>query len=775
MSTEQYGWSFFHEERLKLIRQQNHRLEEEIELAKARVEELQNTTLLRSISRIRKLKGQGGLPSAEAVLQSAEEAALRAQGKLPAGQDAPGEEKADRQERERKEWDAYETAVFRQAHAYYAWQEDHTPVLGDAGKYRLLTVCREDLAQKFGEILASEADYVILTAKGGFLDEQAAGILAGVLERTPDADLLYGDEDFCDPDREAPDRRGTFDEPWLKPDYSPDTLLGYFYFGNAVIFSKELFGMLSPEGAKEETPLARAYDLCLQASERAKRIVHIPEVLFHNTDRGILPFDRYTPGIGADCVPARERALSRRKVRGTLEEGQGENCYHIAYEIPEGTLVSAVILTKDHPEILEKCLKTFRERTTEPHAEIIVVDNGSAPEAKALNEKLRNLYDFQYIYEPAEFNFSAMCNRGIREAKGQVLLLLNDDIEILEKDWLRLMTGQALQPGTGCVGAKLIYAGTDLIQHAGVAMLRNGPSHKMVQYSDDAVIYHGMNRATRNVLAVTAACLAVERRKLESGAARELAEGFPDRKGFPLDESFRVAYNDVELCLRMEAAGYRNVLVCDAVLWHHESLTRGMDIVSAEKWKRLTDEQERLFARYPRFRRHDPYDHPHLVDNATGYFINHQVPWGDVTMTTPVRKVTGEELQGHPVRGGKIRCKIDAAQLHPAPYPGSRDTFTVSGWAMIPGEEIPLARKELFLEGESGTYAAVGTDFWRPDVAAAFPETKKAEMCGFFLRIAEDALPEGTYRIGIRLGTPEGDTAVQETGETLEVRRRTGW
>ena len=172
------------------------------------------------------------------------------------------------------------------------------------------------------------------------------------------------------------------------------------------------------------------------------------------------------------------------------------------YGKESGPLVSAVILSKDHPELLKNCIGSFLERTFLPGSrdsvEFIVVDNGSSEENRqtiqAFLESLKG--KTRYIYCPMDFNFSAMCNAGVREAEGEYILLLNDDVEIIERNWLRIMLGQALLPGTGAVGAKLWYPEKEKIQHAGVTNMHIGPSHKLTTFPDDRAYYYGHNTVT---------------------------------------------------------------------------------------------------------------------------------------------------------------------------------------------------------------------------------------------------------------------------------------
>ena len=381
--------------------------------------------------------------------------------------------------------------------------------------------------------------------------------------------FAYTDEDYY---WKEPENRM---HPWYKPCWSPDTMLSFCYMGHMIIVRRSLCRDLLEEKRGRMDSYADFYDLCLRLEELAHamqyRISHMEEVFFHNcyepdeagqkkiaeaekqgkdvleTVENLLKAEleqgRDMTGCDASFCAIREAALRRRGIRAGLEAGAEPDIYHVVYEIPErddspdhgkSGMVSVVIPSKDHPEVLEKCLFSFRERTEYKNYEWIVVDNGSTPENKRRMEALQEEYGYLYLYEPMEFNFSAMCNLGAARARGEYLLFLNDDIEIIEKDWLRIMTGQAGQPGTGAVGAKLWYAGSDSIQHAGITNLAIGPSHKLITFPDDRCYYYGRNQVTYDVIGVTAACLLIERKKY-----REVG-------GF--EESMKVAYNDVDFC-----------------------------------------------------------------------------------------------------------------------------------------------------------------------------------------------------------------------------------
>ncbi len=220
------------------------------------------------------------------------------------------------------------------------------------------------------------------------------------------------------------------------------------------------------------------------------------------------------------------------------------------------------------------------------------------PDTLAYLEELTLSGKAKVLRQDVPFNFSQLCNVGARAATGDFLLFLNDDTEVISPDWLERMLGYAHLRHVGAVGAKLLYPQTLRVQHSGVICLADGPSHAFLGANGNDPCYYARNVLESNWIAVTGACLLVERLKF-------------DRIG-GFDESFPVAYNDVELCYRLVEAGYFNVVCPAAQLLHYESMTRGLDHQSAEKMARLRADKRRLDALHPRFFINDPFFSPNL-------------------------------------------------------------------------------------------------------------------------------------------------------------------
>ncbi len=645
-----------------------------------------------------------------------------------------------------------------------------------------------------------ESEIMLLTYGGGLLSPAIFEKIKSYFNEKKTCVIAYTDEDFYW--EELSQRM----QPWFKPCYSPDTLLSYNYWGHLVaVREKLLTEVLKEEGVRNlayenmygrnaegaDSLEVRFYNLCLYLEEAvirhcemkgtpvAESICHIPGVFFHRPyepeakerekiaacgsapERFLLAEQclcreleegLHLTGAGAEYVAVREAALYRRGRRGSLQVGPEPDIYHIVYDtsisgrdrcaraqsaeghIHPHPLVSVVIPSKDHPEVLEQCLRSFRKKTLYDCYEWIVVDNGSSGENRDRIKKLQKEYKFLYLYEEMPFNFSKMCNMGVARAHGDMILLLNDDIEIIEKNWLGRMVGQALLPHVGAVGARLWYAGGRLIQHAGITNLQIGPSHKLVTFQDDQDYYYGRSRVAYDMIGVTAACLMVTKKKYEEVGG--------------LDETMAVSYNDVDFCFKLWEAGYYNVLRNDVVLYHHESLSRGLDEYDENKWERLLAEKRNLYARHPQLDGKDPFYHEALIDNASDYRCNYKFPYEDPLYTVEVKPLQEAELRG--IREERLKLMVDRAEMQHKIHEEEPDIVWIMGWCYVPGEDNAFYDKKMLLRRADGPgYTAVPADWHRKDVVESLRGEEHIELAGFVLRVLKKDLEAGSYRIGM--------------------------
>ncbi|MGC8732540.1 MAG: glycosyltransferase family 2 protein, partial [Halothiobacillaceae bacterium] len=391
-------------------------------------------------------------------------------------------------------------------------------------------------------------------------------------------------------------------------DWSPDTMMSTMMTGHVSAVRIGLYTSLG--GLRSEVNGCQDWDFVLRVAEVTCKITHIPKVLYHW---------RVIPGSIASDITAKQYvrdasrrvradALARRGLDGTVEEvPEVAGYFRVNYQ-PRGTpLVSIIIPTRDREDMLRRCIQSIESRSHYRDFELIVIDNGSREAATlAFLNELKSGARARVIRDDRPFNFSALNNLAAEQAHGDLLLFLNNDTEVLTPDWLERMAGFAQLAHVGAVGAKLVYPGArQTIQHAGLINLQDGPGHAMLGMDADAHGYFMRNLLDYDWSAVTGACLMIEAAKFRN------AGGF--------DETFPVAYNDVELCFRLVERGLHNV-VCQAVrLRHFESQTRGLDHLDAEKARRQRDELCRLYDMHPRFYQHDPFHNVNLHPNSVHF------------------------------------------------------------------------------------------------------------------------------------------------------------
>lgn len=450
-------------------------------------------------------------------------------------------------------------------------------------------------------------DFIALLDCDDLLSKDALLEVALAVNENPSAKFLYSDEDKTD---ETGVRRF---QPYFKPDWAPDTLMSLMYTCHLGVFKKSIVDDLG--GLRVGYEGSQDYDLVLRVMEVVdfKDIIHIPQILYHwRTIEGSTASDiTAKPYIMEATRKAKQDALLRRGLRGEIEYISDTQQFRVRYLPNKDSFVSIIIPSKDNPDIIERCLKSIREKTLFGRYEIIIVDNGSSEENRGRYRALCRQYRCDYIYKPMEFNFSRMCNLGAEHSGGNFLLFLNDDMEVMDGEWLDRMLGQAQLSYAGAVGAKLLYPDSTFIQHIGVLNLAPGPSHALGRMDDNIVHYFGVNRNDTDFLAVTAACLMVGREKFEK------VGGF--------DENLRVAYNDVDLCFKLVEAGYYNAARMDVKLYHYESYSRGIDTFDEVKAKRLASEREMLYKKHPAFALSegmDPFYNHRLVQDNVDYSYN---------------------------------------------------------------------------------------------------------------------------------------------------------
>lgn len=421
----------------------------------------------------------------------------------------------------------------------------------------------------------------------------------------PQAKVLYSDEDKID---EAGNR---FD-PYFKPDFNLGLLRSHNYMCHFAVYERAFLNQIG--GPRPGFEGAQDYDQALRAVDSLRdcpgAVVHIPTILYHwRTAVGSTASGHSNKSY---AFLAGQKALTehlqRRGLQGKVEEApEAPGMYRICWQRPESLpLVSIIIPTRNGQALVRQCLDSLRQ-TSYPRYEVILVDNGSDdPEALAFFAERERSGQIRVFRDDSPFNFSAINNHGIRHAaQGEFILLMNNDIEITHPEWLDEMVGPAMEPGVGCVGARLWYPDGRL-QHGGVVLVCGvaGHAHKYLPRGRHG--YMGRAVLAQEFVAVTAACLLVRRSIYEEVGG--------------LDETLAVAFNDVDFCLRVHEAGYRNHWTPYAELVHHESVSRGYED-TPEKQQRFKREIDTLQSRWPHLLAHDPCYNPNLTMDAEDFSL----------------------------------------------------------------------------------------------------------------------------------------------------------
>ncbi len=422
----------------------------------------------------------------------------------------------------------------------------------------------QDVRIKLSNSFNSEiGDWVIELTSGIELTEIALFYNVLSIVNNPSAELLYGDHDHIDP-------LGEFCDPYMKPDWNPDLFAAMNYFGPLIVFKKELW---------QEYWYGRSdlYGFLLEVTENASsdQIFHISDVLA--------------------SVPV-----------GDDGKHLEPSCRRVSQPLPEpAPLVSILIPTRDNGGLLEKCLESLFDVTSYPNLEVVLVDHETS-ETKALKviKEFEKKENFRTINFSGSFNFAAMMNLAGNAAAGEVLVLLNNDVEIIDSEWLSELVSQVSRPEVGVVGALLLF-GDGTIQHAGVhpglgGLMGHG--HKHLPGDDPG--YFNRLKAVHGVAAVTGACLAVGK------------STWVELNG--MDEDLAVAYNDIDFCLKTRKRGLRVIFTPFSRLLHHESVSRGLD-EPPEKNERLQSEINTMEKKWGDFLNVDPAYSPNLSSDNFGF------------------------------------------------------------------------------------------------------------------------------------------------------------
>ncbi len=439
-----------------------------------------------------------------------------------------------------------------------------------------------------------QGEWIALMDHDDLLPEDALLRVAECVRAHPRAQLVYSDEDKVDD-------QGHRSDPYFKPDWNLDLFRSHNMFSHLGVLRTALVREVG--GFRQGLEGSQDWDLVLRCVERIapSQIVHIPRVLYH------WRIHVQSTAKSMDAKPyaavAGERALDEHFQRLGIQAkaeylGYG---YRVRYALPSPPpLVSLIIPTRNALALVRQCIESIQRRTEYPNWEIILVDNGSDdPAALAYFERLAQQPNLRVLRDDRPFNYSALNNQAVAMARGELVALVNNDIEVMSPGWLSEMVSLAMQPGVGAVGARLWYPDMTL-QHGGVILGPGGcavHAHKALPRGLNG--YAGRAALIQSFSAVTAACLVVRKSLyVQVGGLDEV--------------NLSVAFNDVDFCLRLREAGYRNVWTPYAELLHHESATRGED-VAPEKRERFERELAFMQQRWGALIDHDPAYSPNLT------------------------------------------------------------------------------------------------------------------------------------------------------------------
>ena len=491
----------------------------------------------------------------------------------------------------------------------------------------------------------AQGDFLVLADHDDTLTPDALFECVKAMNEDPLYDVIYSDEDKLDMDGQA-----LFD-PHFKPDFNPDLLTSVNYICHLFVVNRNLVEVIG--GFRQEFDGAQDYDFIFRCTEQARKVHHIPKVLYHwrchmNSTASNPESKMYAFEAGARAIKAHYDRMGIAV--DSVEKGVDYGIYHTRFHLDEEPLVSVIIPNKDHRADLDLCLTSLLDKGTYRNLEVIVVENNSTePETfdyyEELQEKRKNV---RVVTWKREFNFSAINNYGVTFAHGEYLLFLNNDVEVIEPDVIRELLGYARRDDVGIVGARLLYQ-DDTIQHAGVVIGFGGiAGHTFIGLHQAENSYFHRAMCAQDYSAVTAACM-MSKRSL-----------FDQVGGFR--EELAVAFNDIDYCLKIRSLGKKVVYNPYALLYHYESKSRGLED-TPEKVERFNREVARFIGYWPEIVINgDPYYNPNLTLRKSNfalrdllkekigepYNLEVYLPYMDLKVQEKVKKLyrekTGREL-----------------------------------------------------------------------------------------------------------------------------------
>ncbi|HIQ73142.1 MAG TPA: glycosyltransferase family 2 protein [Candidatus Cottocaccamicrobium excrementipullorum] len=450
----------------------------------------------------------------------------------------------------------------------------------------------------------AQGDFIVLADHDDTLTPDALYWCVKAMNEDPLYDVIYSDEDKLDMDGKA-----LFD-PHFKPDFNPDLLTSVNYICHLFVVNRNLAEAVG--GFRQEFDGAQDYDFIFRCTEQARKIYHIPKVLYHwrchmNSTASNPESKMYAFEAGARAIKAHFERVGIAV--DSVEKGVDFGIYHTRFHLKEEPLVSVIIPNKDHKADLDLCLTSLLDKGSYKNLEVIVVENNSTEEEtfRYYEEIQKARPNVQVVTWEKGFNFSAINNFGVTFAKGEYLLFLNNDTEVIEPEVIRELLGYGMREDVGVVGARLLYQ-DDTIQHAGVVIGFGGiAGHTFIGLHQAENSYFHRAMCAQDYSAVTAACM------LSKKSLFQQVGGFR--------EELAVAFNDIDYCLKIRALGKKVVYNPYALLYHYESKSRGLED-TPEKVERFNREVARFIGYWPEIViGGDPYYNPNLTLRKSNFAL----------------------------------------------------------------------------------------------------------------------------------------------------------
>lgn len=462
----------------------------------------------------------------------------------------------------------------------------------------------------------AKGDFIVLADHDDTLTPNALYECAKAINADERNDVIYSDEDKMDMDG------GALFEPHFKPDFNIDLLRSVNYICHLFVVNRDLVDFVG--GFRQEFDGAQDYDFILRCVEAARKVCHIPKVLYHwrchqdstasNPESKLYAFE-----AGARAIMAHYERVGIEAEK--VEKGVDYGIYHTVFKLPSRPLVSVIIPNKDHIQDLEVCMASLRDKADYDNLEFIIIENNSTDEKTfAYYEEIQKKYDnVKVVRWEREFNYSAINNFGVTFAKGEYLLFLNNDTEIIAPGCIEEMLGFCMRDDVGAVGARLLY-NDDTIQHAGVVIGFGGiAGHTFIGLHKSESSYFHRAMCAQDYSAVTAACMMSKRSVFDA------AGGF--------SEDLPIAFNDIDYCMKVRRLGKLVVYAPYALLYHYESKSRGLED-TPEKVERFNREIETFRRKWPEMlKKGDPYYNPNLTLRKSNFALRDLKKEPDLTLS----------------------------------------------------------------------------------------------------------------------------------------------